>query len=179
MIRNISGEALKQSEILKQSPEPQPDQGVLQRSEKVAIENPMIQAASQQTVFQRKNEINIASSNQSRILHSVLDKIKPQTKPEISVPKTLPGGVEGMDKSTGVATQQLGPGSKGPDVEKLQKDLQRWRAMNGQDFSVPAITGEYNKETQDAVREFQAATGLTSDGLAGEATLGKNAIRKR
>jgi peptidoglycan hydrolase-like protein with peptidoglycan-binding domain len=177
MIRNISGEAIKQTAHLNQTRELQPTQPEVQQSEQLAKENPAIQAASQQSVMEKKNEINIASSYQSRILHSVLDKIQPQTKSEISAPKTLPGGVE-TEKSTGVTSQQLGPGSKGPDVEKLQKDLQLWRAMNRQDSSVPAITGEYNKETQDAIREFQTATGLNADGLAGESTLARMRLER-
>lgn len=176
MIRNISGEAIKQGEYLNQTPEVKQDQTVLQRSEELTKNNPSMQSATQQTVFEKRNEINIVSSNQSRILNSILDKVKPQTKPEITLPKTLPGGNE-TDKATGVGSP-LGSGSKGPDVEKLQKDLQVWRAMNGQDSSVPAITGEYNKETQDAVREFQAATGLDTDGMAGESTLARMRLER-
>jgi murein L,D-transpeptidase YcbB/YkuD len=178
MIRNVSGETIKQTAALNQTPELQTNQPELQQSEQIANYNSGTQATSQQSVFEKKNEINITSSYQSRILHSVLDKAKPQTKSEIIIPKTLPGGVE-TEKSSGVnTTTQLGPGSKGPDVEKLQKDLQVWRAMNGQDGSTPAITGEYNKETEDAVREFQSATGLTADGLAGESTLSRMRLER-
>jgi hypothetical protein len=177
MIRNISGETIKQTAQLNQAAELQSNQPELQKSEQTAKDNSAMEAASQQSVFEKKNELNIASSYQSRILHSVLDKAKPQTKSEIIIPKTLPGGVE-TEKSSGLATTQLGPGSKGPDVEKLQKDLQLWSAMNGQDGSVPAITGEYNKETEDAVREFQSSTGLTSDGLAGESTLARMRLER-
>lgn len=55
-------------------------------------------------------------------------------------------------------------GSRGADVRALQERL------NEQGFPVGAVDGIFGPNTQAAVRAFQEAVGLTSDGLVGRAT---------
>jgi peptidoglycan hydrolase-like protein with peptidoglycan-binding domain len=70
----------------------------------------------------------------------------------------------------------LQPGDKNDQVTELQYDLNRWRNENG----LPAISvnGDYNAETEQAVRDFQKATGLKEDGLAGPNVQGRLALEK-
>jgi hypothetical protein len=59
-------------------------------------------------------------------------------------------------------------GSRGPQVQQMQSRLNEWRAANGK----PPIgqDGIFGKETEAALREFQAANGLKADGIAGPKT---------
>lgn len=59
----------------------------------------------------------------------------------------------------------LGNGSRGPQVTELQNQLNQWRISQGQ--TPIAADGIFGKETETAVKEFQKATGLRQDGLAG------------
>lgn len=59
----------------------------------------------------------------------------------------------------------LGVGSRGPEVLKLQLQLNEWRVANGkQPIAEDQVFGQ---ETEAAVLDFQKSTGLTADGLAG------------
>lgn len=61
----------------------------------------------------------------------------------------------------------LKKGDKGSDVTSLQKTLQDAGYFNG------PITGYYGPMTEAAVKKFQEAKGIKSDGVAGEDTQGK------
>lgn len=56
-------------------------------------------------------------------------------------------------------------GSSGEEVKQIQKRLKEWGYYNG------AVDGIYGSKTQQAVKKFQKANGLTQDGIAGEKTL--------
>ena len=56
------------------------------------------------------------------------------------------------------------PGASGEDVTKLQKRL------NELGFSVGTADGSYGAKTENAVKAFQKAAGLTQDGIAGAKT---------
>jgi peptidoglycan hydrolase-like protein with peptidoglycan-binding domain len=58
----------------------------------------------------------------------------------------------------------LKPNSKGQDVQALQTQLKQLGYYKG------AVDGQYSKNTQIAVAEFQKAKGLVADGIAGEET---------
>ncbi|MBE0601791.1 MAG: peptidoglycan-binding protein, partial [Firmicutes bacterium] len=59
------------------------------------------------------------------------------------------------------------PGATGSDVRTLQYTLYELKFYDGQ------ITGVYDEATENAVRDFQDVNGLTVDGVAGPATLGR------
>lgn len=56
-------------------------------------------------------------------------------------------------------------GSKGAQVEAVQKKLKQWGYYGG------AVDGVFGQETYDAVVKFQKKNGLAADGVAGSATL--------
>jgi hypothetical protein len=64
--------------------------------------------------------------------------------------------------------QKLTVGSRGPEVEEFQKQLNAWRSTKG----LPPITvdGIFGNQSAEAVRQFQLATGLSTDGIAGPNT---------
>jgi peptidoglycan hydrolase-like protein with peptidoglycan-binding domain len=66
----------------------------------------------------------------------------------------------------------LKKGSSGPDVKAMQEIL------NSCGFPCGTADGIFGANTEKAVRAFQAANGLTADGIAGEQTLTTLAIVK-
>ena len=62
-------------------------------------------------------------------------------------------------------TSNLKPGDTGAQVKVLQRALARLG------FSAGTIDGQYGPATEAAVERFQAAAGLTADGIVGPATL--------
>lgn len=56
-------------------------------------------------------------------------------------------------------------GSTGSEVRTIQEKLKRWGYYNG------SVDGVYGSKTEEAVRKFQRANGLTVDGIAGRKTL--------
>lgn len=61
-------------------------------------------------------------------------------------------------------------GSTGSEVKKIQQKLIQWGYMTG------TADGIYGAKTEAAVKRFQQKNGLTADGIAGSATLGKMGI---
>ena len=62
----------------------------------------------------------------------------------------------------------LGRGSKGTDVEKLQKSL----VDKGYDIGSSGVDGNYGPDTEAAVKKYQTDNQLKIDGIAGNETLG-------
>lgn len=62
-------------------------------------------------------------------------------------------------------TTTLKPGDQGAQVKVLQ------RALVSLGYSLGKVDGIYGPGTQDAVKRFQQASGLTADGIAGAKTL--------
>lgn len=56
-------------------------------------------------------------------------------------------------------------GSSGSEVRKIQEKLKRWGYYSG------SVDGIYGSGTESAVKKFQKANGLKTDGIAGKATL--------
>jgi Putative peptidoglycan binding domain len=75
-----------------------------------------------------------------------------------------------------VKTTDLSLNSSGPEVEKFQAELNKWRA--NQDPPLPPLKekGFFGKETDAAVKDFQKTVGLKSDGIAGGNTKDRLAI---
>ncbi|MEG2429842.1 MAG: peptidoglycan-binding domain-containing protein, partial [Oscillospiraceae bacterium] len=61
-------------------------------------------------------------------------------------------------------------GSKGSEVKAIQEKLKERGIYKG------TVDGVYGKGTSEAVKKFQKQNGLTSDGVAGAATLKKLGI---
>jgi len=61
-------------------------------------------------------------------------------------------------------TPELANGSSGSEVSALQQALQN------AGFSPGAIDGQFGPHTETAVKAYQAARGLTSDGIVGDQT---------
>ena len=75
-------------------------------------------------------------------------------------------GQAGMAGETQVAvTEVLSAGMSGDEVRRLQRRLSELGFL-----SASFVSGVYDSATQQAVRQFQTANGLTSDGAAGSAT---------
>jgi peptidoglycan hydrolase-like protein with peptidoglycan-binding domain len=138
------------------------------------------------------------SSSRASILRNFLEgQLKPPTdspKPEPTVGMPDPNrssnvgmpdpnrssnvGMPDPNRSSaiGASNTVLKPGDNNDQVTELQYDLNRWRNENG----LPSISvnGDYNAETEQAVRDFQKATGLKEDGLAGPNVQGRLALEK-
>ena len=71
-----------------------------------------------------------------------------------------------------VGFNTIRPGDKGDSVKEVQDKLKKLYFMNPNNAS----TSEYDATTTSAVKAFQAAVGLTSDGIVGEKTW--NALEK-
>lgn len=56
-------------------------------------------------------------------------------------------------------------GSKGEEVTKIQTRLKSWGYFDG------PITGNYGSQTEEAIKKFQKAHGITADGIANAQTL--------
>lgn len=85
----------------------------------------------------------------TRTPHVVTAKpVRTTTKPTLAVP-----------------TAPMRPGDTGASVAKLQ------RALTKAGYSPGKADGSYGNATTQAVKEFQAAHGLTADGVAGPKTL--------
>ena len=86
--------------------------------------------------------------------------------PQITASKTIHPTVSLMPSVTPQPTYSLlSIGSSGEEVRQLQIRL------NQLGFSVGVIDGSYGAKTEYAVKAFQKSAHLTSDGIAGNATL--------
>lgn len=86
--------------------------------------------------------------------------IPPQPEPPSNdVPVTLQ--VEGGGT---VSLRELRKGANGRDVRQVQALLTEWQISPG------THDGDFGSKTDTAVRQFQSARGLTSDGIVGERT---------
>jgi peptidoglycan hydrolase-like protein with peptidoglycan-binding domain len=74
------------------------------------------------------------------------------------------GGVTGPGNGTPPTHSTLQRGSKGAEVTELQQKL------NKLGFSVGTVDGDFGPATEAAVKKFQAAKGLTADGVVGPKT---------
>lgn len=76
-------------------------------------------------------------------------------------------GMDPSEPSSGTAgtSNLLRLGDENSSVLQLQQDLSYLRYYTG------SITGHFGNLTQEAVRKFQKASGLSADGVAGEKTL--------
>jgi len=62
----------------------------------------------------------------------------------------------------------LAEGSYGPEVSKLQQDLNTWRMQNGKEPI--KVDGKFGPATDSALKEYQTSLGIKADGLAGPNT---------
>lgn len=76
------------------------------------------------------------------------------------------GGISGYTLARGGSVKVYGVGNTGEDVRNIQRML----AAAG--FDPGAADADFGKNTQSAVRDFQAAHGLKVDGRVGKETLG-------
>jgi peptidoglycan hydrolase-like protein with peptidoglycan-binding domain len=85
-----------------------------------------------------------------------------------TTPPTVTSPTGGTTSTAPAAPKLLKEGSKGPEVENLQNQLNDWRAGQGQ--KPIGVDQKYGNETKTAVKDFQKANGLTDDGQAGART---------
>ena len=76
--------------------------------------------------------------------------------------------------ATAPKEKPLSNGSKGPEVENAQKQLNDWRASNGKDPIKE--DGKFGDKTEKAVKDFQKENGLKSDGIIGPNTKDRLAL---
>lgn len=76
-------------------------------------------------------------------------------------------GSPGPEVSPSPTPMILKLGAKGPTVKTLQ---QRLKALG---YNVGSADGDFGKDTENAVKAFQARNGLSPDGIAGTQTLNK------
>ena len=86
--------------------------------------------------------------------------VKPKPKP-----KPVPG------KKPTVKVRTLRRGSEGADVKRLQSELNR--VFPGYPGPKLVVDGDFGKNTEDDVKEFQRRAGLTPDGVVGPKTRAK------
>jgi peptidoglycan hydrolase-like protein with peptidoglycan-binding domain/LysM repeat protein len=84
------------------------------------------------------------------------------------------GGTPPAGTGPAAYSRTLSHGDTGSDVEQLQGELNQWRASQGQ-TEVP-VNGRYGGTTRAAVHDFQQATGLEHDGVAGSRTTDRLAL---
>ena len=90
----------------------------------------------------------------------------PATIPTATQPaSTTPTAPTTTPKVSAVPTTTLKPGATGAQVRALQ------RALKSLGYSPGAVDGNYGPSTQQAVKNFQQANGLTVDGILGPKTL--------
>jgi peptidoglycan hydrolase-like protein with peptidoglycan-binding domain len=100
------------------------------------------------------SEMNLGATAQQALLNSHLDAER-SISDRSTVSNTRPPGL-------------LSVGNQGPEVQNLQNQLNEWRAANGKS---PIIAdGIFGPKTEAALKEFQQATGLNADGIAGPRT---------
>lgn len=95
---------------------------------------------------------------------------KPASLPPTTAPTTTTPTVNTTPATTPkqqltVPTAGLKPGAKGAAVKQLQ------RALKSVGYSPGTIDGSYGPSTESAVKRFQQAHGLVTDGIAGTKTL--------
>lgn len=89
----------------------------------------------------------------------------PQTIAKIDAAYAASGSSSGASSSGSSSSSGLKLGSSGTSVRNLQQDLTTLG------YYWAEITGNFGEKTETAVKKFQAANGLTSDGVAGSKTL--------
>ncbi|MFA6807592.1 MAG: spore cortex-lytic enzyme [Eubacteriales bacterium] len=70
-----------------------------------------------------------------------------------------------VNGNAALGDRQLAKGSKGPEVEELQKKL------NQLGYNVGAVDGVFGKKTDEAVKQLQKDRGIEIDGVVGEVTV--------
>lgn len=73
--------------------------------------------------------------------------------------------------ATALAAQPvLSRGDRGPAVERWQKDLNRWLAVERPEDAQLIVDGIFGRRTEAATRRFQDAMRITVDGIVGPET---------
>lgn len=105
--------------------------------------------------FQKENKLAQTGIADAALQHLLFEGTPNNSRGRATDVKTLPP----------IPGQVLRPDDRGDAVEALQQTLTTLKYYSG------SIDGIYGKTTQDAVRAFQKANKLTSDGIAGKKTL--------
>lgn len=79
-------------------------------------------------------------------------------------PIVATGGIEASDFELPILTRILRKGTKGKDVEALQ------RVLNALGFNAGVVDGDFGSNTETAVKAFQTKAGITVDGEVGPQT---------
>ena len=127
-----------------------------------STQTPSSEATSTQTnteTLQQASKSYAMSRFGEQALFTQLLQQQLQTQPAVTAPPP---------PITSSSSSDLTRGSTGPQVQQFQKELNEWRAANGQ--TPIAEDGVFGANTETALREFQKSTGLKEDGIAGANT---------
>lgn len=113
--------------------------------------------SSAETANARKNEMAITGATQKAFLDSQIQLPVKQTAVAAKQPEPI---------ADSASNQTLKLGDKGPEVDKLVSDLREWQRRIGLEEKPSEYTGVYTKEIEQAVKEFQTASGLPQTGKA-------------
>jgi peptidoglycan hydrolase-like protein with peptidoglycan-binding domain len=116
--------------------------------------------------FQRKHNLQVDGIAGPQTLSKLLAEMGEQPKTNPSKPST--GTTSNSTSGSGSLANMNGllrVGSNGTQVEQLQQKLK----VKG--YYRSSITGQYNRVTEQAVRDFQKASKITVDGIVGPQTL--------
>jgi len=137
------------------SPTTQVTQTDVTDSQKASSETTTNQEAAETLQQASKNYAASRLSEQGLFTQVLSQQL--QSQPAVSTPQP--------PIATGASSADLSRGSEGAQVQQLQKELNEWRVSNG--MTPIAEDGVFGGNTETAVREFQKATGLKEDGIAG------------
>lgn len=156
MIGKLQADVIRSSVITEQQPEQ--TARVTERPQQETISST---AQQSKLADARKGESMFSTTMQRAVLDAALSNTAAPTAPPVAE-TPAPIGATPSKEGFVIGYGNLKLNDKGPMVERLQDDLNRWREANG--LSPIAVSGTFTTETQDAVKEFQRATNLTETG---------------
>lgn len=160
MIGKLQTDVIKSFGITEQSPQQEQTAQVSERPQTEPISSAVQQS---KLANARKSESSFTTSMQRAVLDAALNVAQSPAPETVPTPETPgPVGVTPPEGNIFIGYGNLKLNDQGPQVSRLQDDLNTWRKMNG--LPEIAVSGTFSTETQDAVKEFQRATNLNETG---------------
>lgn len=130
------------------------------KPESPALERPT-RESTEQAARSRKQEMAISSIAQKAVLSGQLQSSAPGKEKIQSTAKPDPPPI----KDSGGFPKTLQLGDKGKEVSDFQYDLLAWQVQNNLPMNV-GPNAQFTGDTENALKQFQAAHGLPADGKA-------------